>query len=327
MPSHKEAWRSSELVYTIAMNEFLDPDHYLVDADTLVKEHSMLMPSEYMVCHDISNERYHTELISSFSKSQLFHAYDKGMTSYNDVFNLGNKKSLGSGVAFGTLLHDGLEFDGGLEQFVDESQTAPSKYVTSTGTLSQSKAAKEWYAEQTQRVIASGDKDKLMAMWEQLKLNHAVYDLWQNVQHHEVSKVWCRDDGVISRCRDDAITYEGEVIDWKTTRSPQPLKDFPRACIDFGYDFQAAHYLEGQLYTGVGSCMPHGVTFIAMSTVPPYYVEACRIPDDIVTRAGHRITRTLHELTAREEYEEWTPASYGQIHELTFPRWFQQEEI
>ena len=160
---------------------------------------------------DIQNERYHTELISSFSKSQLFHAYDKGMTSYNDVFNLGNKKPLGAGVAFGTLLHDGLEYDGGLEQFVDESQTAPTKYVTSTGTLSQSKAAKEWYAEQTQRVIASGDKDKLMAMWEQLKLNHAVYDLWQSVQHHEVSKVWCRDDGVICRCRDDAITYEGEV--------------------------------------------------------------------------------------------------------------------
>ena len=49
MPSHTETGRSSELVYTIAMNEFLDPDHYLVDADTLVKEHSMLMPSEYMV--------------------------------------------------------------------------------------------------------------------------------------------------------------------------------------------------------------------------------------------------------------------------------------
>ena len=64
-----------------------------------------------------------------------------------------------------------------------------------------------------------------------------------------------------------------------------------------------------------------------MSTVAPYYVEVCRIPADIVTRAGHRITRTLHELTARSEYEEWTPESYGQIHELTFPRWFSMEEI
>lgn len=310
------------------MNEFLDPDHYLVDADAFVREHSQLLRGDYMVCHNISNQRYHTELTASFSKSEIHHAYDKGYSSYNDVYKKGNRKAMGSAVEFGTLLHDGMEATGGIEEFVEESQTAPSKYVTSTGTLSQSKAAKEWIAEQDTRVIAPGDKDKLMKMWVQLKTNHAAYDLWQSVEHHEVSKVWCREeDGVICRCRDDALTYEGEVVDWKTTRSPQPLKDFAKACIDFGYDFQAAHYLQGQLYTGVGGCLPHGITFVAMSTVAPYYVEVCRIPADIVTRAGHRITRTLHELTAREEFSEWTPASYGSIHELVFPRWFQQEEI
>ena len=106
----------------------------------------------------------------------------------------------------------------------------------------------------------------------------------------EVPFFWTDEDTQEAcKCRTDVLTeIEGIslVVDLKTT-SDASTDGFIRDAVKFGYDFQAAMYLEGvKANTGV----EHGFVFIAIEKEPPYSVNILQA-DTLFIKHGYDLFR------------------------------------
>jgi len=94
----------------------------------------------------------------------------------------------------------------------------------------------------------------------------------------EVEKIYTHED---MKCRPDAITSLGIVIDLKTTEDASP-KAFGRSATKYRYDVQAAFYSDILKANGVDV---NGFVFIAVEKTPPYAV-ACYVIEDADLNIG-----------------------------------------
>jgi hypothetical protein len=139
----------------------------------------------------------------------------------------------------------------------------------------------------------------------------------------EVSAFWDDDaTGVTCRARFDWITTRADgrplLVDLKTTA--KPATSFARAVLDYGYDTQAAHYLDG--YMAATGANPLDVAFlhIVVEVDQPHGVIVGQLDDDALYVGRLKAAR------AREIYRDCTdagawPAYPADIHPLTLPAW------
>lgn len=218
-------------------------------------------------------------------------------------------------LARGTLVHLCLEL--GFEEFGRRSTVIPAEHLTGTGQLSTKADTKKWIADQKDSILLTPkDAEFFTELQGQITLNRAVASLLDRVTVRECSVRWQRTDGTKLRCRPDAITSDGLVVDYKTTSLVNPAKEFWSACRKYEYGLQAALYSEGCKAAGLSD---KPLVFVVISTVSPYTVIAGTLPEQVVALGRARLDRALADLSARMSFADWTPDGYGTIGEFYFP--------
>jgi hypothetical protein len=266
--------------------------------------------------HGESNEDYHAD--RDWLSTSAVKDFIKSAPLFQRKHLLRTEPSLSSdSLARGTLVHRVLEL--GWEQAADLIKVIPADYLTASGAMSTSKAAKEWLAAQGDALLVTPqDGEFLTEMQAQCDLNKAVAKLLADIKHKEVSIRWSRADGTKLKCRPDAITNRGRVVDYKTTKFENPARDFHRACVEYQYGLQSALYQEGAAAAGFSG---EPLIFVLISTVSPYTVIAKTLPKRFIEVGKARLDRAIADISARTSFGDWTPDGYGSIDELYMPEW------
>ena len=270
-----------------------------------------------LVLRGLPNDQYHGLPVPS--KSPLWAFRRHGPVWYYEQFVARSHPPFASAaLQRGTNVH--LVFELGEPEFRRRAVLVPEKFCTATGTLSSGKEAKAWLADQPADAIllTPADDAVITGIWKQAMDNAAVREIIDSIEEHELSVVWEREDGHRLRCRFDAVTRDGRLIDWKTTREARPLESWIGPAIEHGYHYQAALYGSGAIEAGISD---RPMTFVVLSTTPSYQVQAVTLPAPVVDMCHDMITRDLDEIAVRTETDNWLPAGYGEVHELAVPEY------
>jgi exodeoxyribonuclease VIII len=124
-------------------------------------------------------------------------------------------------------------------------------------------------------------------------------------------------DGIACRCRPDAVTERGVIVDLKTTRDASP-DGFAKSIAQYRYHVQAAFYSDGYK-TAFGEA-PRGFVFIAVETDPPYLV-AVYVASETMTNRGRFDYRadldTFRECLAADTWPGYSNAPLT----IDLPKW------
>lgn len=179
------------------------------------------------------------------------------------------------------------------------------------------KAGKEAYdafcAESQEKEILTGtDAETVRQMAKAFRKNEAAVKLLKGTRRE---KALCWTDagtGVACKCRMDAL---GEyVIDLKTTMDAG-TKTFGREALRYGYDLQAAMYLEAARANGYD---PKGFIFIVQEKSAPYLINIIRAGDAFIDRGLWIMQDLLTKYKECTETDTWP--GYGE-NELILPEW------
>ena len=180
------------------------------------------------------------------------------------------------------------------------------------------KAGKEEYAafmEQNKgkEILTSEEAETVMQIAKAIKRNKAVSELLKGTRR-EKPIFWTNDGGIPCKCRIDAMKT-GIVIDLKTTTDAS-TDAFTREALKYGYDVQAAHYLDGY-QTTQGGKMPKWY-FIAVEKAEPYAINIIKAGLDFI---DHGILRRNQLFQLLEECKETNRyPDYG-TNEMIMPKW------
>lgn len=141
---------------------------------------------------------------------------------------------------------------------------------------------------------------------------------------HELPLFWTDDvTGEICKVRLDCLSngdYGVTIVDYKTTQSAD-TDSFIRSAVNYGYDFQAAMYMEG-VRNALGEDDIEFI-FIAQEKDPPYAVNILRA-DPLVIKRGREMFRDLieryHECKITDNWYGYL-GKHGIVNELTLPAW------
>jgi hypothetical protein len=221
-------------------------------------------------------------------------------------------------LQLGSVVHAALEFGPG--KYRSRLAEIPPQHVTASGGLSANKEARAWAADQDPDLpfASPADLATTEAILDQFFRNSAARNLYEQIWKHELSAIHRRDDGRVIRCRFDAVTELGMVLDWKTTRDARPLETWWKAVVEHGYAEQQVLYTDIARSAGIGH---GGMIFVVMSTTPPHQVQVVTLPDSMIRRRKDWVGEVLDEIEARHETGNWLPEGYGEVTELHVPDW------
>jgi len=127
--------------------------------------------------------------------------------------------------------------------------------------------------------------------------------------------------GILRRGRFDYLGPDA-IVDYKTTTSAEPSQ-FAKSCANYGYDMQAAWYLD--LCTLLGEDRA-AFAFVAQEKTEPYLVEVYALDDAAEERGRRRNRRALETFQRCLEADHWPGYTDAAYTELALPRWAMYEE-
>lgn len=104
--------------------------------------------------------------------------------------------------------------------------------------------------------------------------------------------------------------------DFKTTSSE--WKGLFRSCIDYGYLWQAAWYVDAAIANGWPH---HSLRFVFAQTFRPHAVRVYTLPEELVEQARDQIAETLNQIAMRRELGMYRAIEDDEVTELEFPSW------
>lgn len=219
-----------------------------------------------------------------------------------------------SATDHGTLLHSWMELG---DDFLESLVVPPPATLTATGLLG--KDAEKWAKNEAPAgsvIVSPKERAQIVAEVEAIRGNPAAAELLSRVSEHEISVYWETADEHRLKCRFDALTSDGLVLDLKTTREEDILAGFYDSVLRFKYHLQDAWYRCGMEAMGLE---PQPLRFIVISTAIGHDCQVVTLPAE-VTAAGRRLMdKALAELRLREDLDWWLPDSHGEVVELPFP--------
>jgi hypothetical protein len=217
-------------------------------------------------------------------------------------------------VEHGSLLHEWFEKG---DPVLETWAVPPEETLTSTGQVG--KDAKRW-AEKEFGTDAAIVSPKLFAQIKAeikaIKNKPPAMSLIERIVERELSARWTSPEGDRLRCRFDALTSDGTVVDLKTTREADILRDFWKSVLDFKYHFQCAWYMHGMEACGME---PKPLQFIVLSTSLPHDCQVVTLPAALIAEGQRLMDKVLAELRLRESLDWWLPDTHGEVVELQFP--------
>ena len=104
--------------------------------------------------------------------------------------------------------------------------------------------------------------------------------------------------------------------DFKTTSSD--WRQLFRSCLDYGYLWQAAWYVDAAMANGWPH---HSLKFIFAQTSKPHAVRVYTLPEELVEMARDQIKRTLDQIRLRQELGVYRTPEDDEELEMEFPEW------
>jgi hypothetical protein len=128
--------------------------------------------------------------------------------------------------------------------------------------------------------------------------------------------------GVMCRVRADWIPDDGDVVDYKTTKSAEPGR-FAKAVAEYGYHVQGDFYLSVLRWLGM---VGEGARFmlVAQEKVPPYLLSI-HVLDAEALRWGGRLNARARELFRECSESDTWPGYPAEPVTLSLPRWLTAE--
>lgn len=132
-------------------------------------------------------------------------------------------------------------------------------------------------------VLTASDADLVIGMQESVRSDARAMEWLSKIEHAELSLfTTCPTTGAKVRCRYDAITSDGYIIDLKSTRDASP-DEFAKSIYNFRYHVQDALYSDAyQWHTGKEI---KGFIFLAVENTLPHSVMVYQL-DDISKEIG-----------------------------------------
>lgn len=189
------------------------------------------------------------------------------------------------------------------------------------------KAGKEgWAAEMKAadgRVVLSKEHaDALQAMVPSIFENREVVRLldFGAIKKEQAYRWIDPQTGLKLRSKADMIRTEKDyafIVDVKKTRDPRPEK-FMKSVADFGYDRQAAFYIDGARECGFDV---KDYFVIAVGDEFPHETVLYRIEDEAVQIGREKNREALDALNNAIGFDSWEPEYANKINKLTLPGW------
>lgn len=136
----------------------------------------------------------------------------------------------------------------------------------------------------------------------------------------EQSAFWC-DHGIWRRARFDWLRHDGQIVDYKTTRSANPL-DLPRVFQEHGYHQQQEWYLDGGIALDVAD-PERPFQFVLQEKDPPYLVTVTTCDPTARGIGRHLNDRALYTYAHCMETGEWP--GYIEMPLTSLPTWVERQ--
>jgi len=207
------------------------------------------------------------------------------------------------------------------KSFADIVQVPPDNVLASNGSR-RGKAYDEWRLQARAKGIVdvnAEDAWRLERMLARLMANPKARRLVEETTETQVS-VFFELNGHRIKVRPDACT---PTLWWDLKTTSAKWERLFNSVLDFGYDAQEWLYVQAAMALGYDEFrMP----FVFVQTTPPFACEVLYIPQELVKRAGLRMTRVMEEVRLRRETGVYEPADSGEIKEIVFPQWAMRKE-
>jgi len=217
-------------------------------------------------------------------------------------------------VEHGSLLHEWFEKG---DPVLDTWAVPPEETLTPTGQVG--KEAKKWAESEfgtDVQIVPPKLFRQIKAEIAAIKNTPPAMSLIERIVERELSVRWQTAEGDRLRCRFDALTSDGIVVDLKSTREADILRDFWKSVLDFKYHFSCAWYMRGMEACGME---PKPLQFIVVSTTLPHDCQVVTLPAALIAEGQRLMDKVLAELRLRESLDWWLPDTHGEVVELPFP--------
>jgi hypothetical protein len=146
--------------------------------------------------------------------------------------------------------------------------------------------------------------------------------------HPESSLFW-RDEpsGIIRRARLDwrpaPKTGRTVACDYKTAKSSNP-DEFAKSAANYGYDLQAAWYIDGLIACGLADSDAQFV-FICQMKTPPYLVSVAQLTAYDMRIARHRNREAIDVYATCRANDHWPSFADDEVVQVALPYWHQRQ--
>lgn len=180
------------------------------------------------------------------------------------------------------------------------------------------KAGKEEYqafldASAGKEILTAADAETVKAIVKAFKKNRDAVQLLKGTKR-EKPLFWTDDNGIFCKCRIDAYKA-GLIVDLKTAQDAE-TETFTKEALRYGYDVQAAHYLDA--YQHKESAVRPEWYFIVIEKTEPYAINILRADIGFLDYGFIRRQELIEKLKACQDQKAYP--DYG-INELCLPAW------
>lgn len=180
------------------------------------------------------------------------------------------------------------------------------------------KAGKEEYqsfleASAGKEIISAEDAQTIKGIVRAFKKNRDAVELLKGTKR-EKAMFWTDDNGILCKCRIDAYKA-GIMIDLKTAADAE-TDTFSKEALRYGYDVQAAHYMDA--YRHKESSVSPEWYFIVIEKAEPYSINILKADIGFLDYGYMRRQELIEKLKACQESGSFP--GYG-INDLLLPAW------
>ena len=162
-------------------------------------------------------------------------------------------------------------------------------------------------------ILSAEDAETIRAIVAAFKKNRDAVSLLKGTKR-EKPLFWTDDNGIRCKCRIDAYKA-GTVIDLKTA-ADAATDTFSREALRYGYDVQAAHYLDA--YQHKESAIRPEWYFIVIEKAEPYAINILRADIGFLDYGYIRRQELIEKLKVCQDQQQYP--GYG-MNELCLPAW------
>ena len=208
----------------------------------------------------MTEKEYRADPRLSQSTLKLFSGAEEDYSQEQSNYKLKTPFAPSEAMIKGTFLHSIIENQGNFDR---------DKFAIAPCNDKRKKEYKEFAAECTaEYIMTEKDLTDVRNMWEKLCLEHP--NIWEDIKRGDKEKAFFNEN---YKALIDLDVDDGHFYDWKKT-SDITIRGLRKSCANYGYDFQAYHYLQwGKSFT-----------FVFFQDVAPYEIVVYKCEPEFIQR-------------------------------------------